>query len=627
MGEKGPRFFAGLAVLAIVLSLAYVAGLVADWPSWLHGVNWVWVRRVPETSWGRLGLLAGMGLLWLAVLWMVLRTRQEWPRRWTVWLLAWAMLFTPLMQLVIAAQHRSQPLAVAFLTTVGFLQPGIEIEDPVAFIQQHAAQMPHYRSVHLQTQPPGWPVAFWAAREGWERFPAAAESAGHWLLRYDCFSTDLRGLTPSQIAAATLQMSILLISSLGVLPLYGLGRDLFSPAVARLALVVYPLLPGFLVFQSRFDVLYAVVAITAVWLAQRFISKRHWFDVLLLAALLAGITFFSIGPLTTLLLINAYLALYLWIGNRLRRDFWLLVVVNGAVLLALTLFWGGLWLLWGVSWPQIVATGRELHHELRLGYPAWGLFNLYDFGVFFGLPLFVFAISGGIGAARRLLRHAAEPGDALILGWWLFLLALNLSGEVRAETGRLWLFLAVPGLLVGVAALLRPLPSPPARRPLVFLVLVAFALQAAVTGYFLGGRVSAATVPEARWLLPAAATRTHYQLGDTIALQGYTVEPHDNELAVTLYWRALTWTRADYLAFVHALDGNGNLLAQSDQTPAAGALPTWCWVPGEVVEDVHTLPGDEEPVHLGVGLYDWRTGERLPVMPLAVDQVIVLPAE
>jgi hypothetical protein len=228
-----------------------------------------------------------------------------------------------------------------------------------------------------------------------------------------------------------------------------------------------------------------------------------------------------------------------------------------------------------------------------------------------------------------LLGRASRPEDAFILGWWFVLLCLNLSGEVKSETGRIWLFLTFPGLLIGIAALGQTFRASRALRPLLLLVLVAFALQAAVTGYFLGGRVPEATAPEARWFVPAGATRLSYQLGDAIALQGYTARPSGNDLAVTLYWKALGWTRADYLAFVHLLDEEDVLIVQSDHAPANGRLPTWCWVPGEVVEDLHLLPGvgaTSSSFQLGVGMYDWRTGERLPVTPPAAGQIIWLPA-
>lgn len=634
-----------------VLALLYTLGLVADWPAWLRGVEWVWVRREPAYFNTRVWLLGGATIAWLVLLVWVLRARGVWAKWQTRLLIGVVMLLTLAAPLSIAAQHRSQPLSMAFLTTVsptaGFFAEGVRIDAPLAFVREHTGRMRGYRGVHLQTQPPGWPVGFWVATQVWEHLPQFADWASYRLRRYDCTSYDLRGLTAAQVSAAALQMSILLLGSLGVLPLYLLARDEFSPYVARLALVSYPLLPGFLVFQARFDVLYAVVALTALWLARRAYYHYRWRDVLLLATLLAGVTAIAFGPLVFIGLVNLFLLAHVWIWHRSWHGLWRLIRIDAVILLALGVMWAIPWLLWRVSWPQMFLRGREIHQEVRISQPLWALFNLYDLGVFMGLPLLVWAAVGGTKAVSRIT--APQQGDALILGWLGFLFFLNLSGEVRAEAGRLWLFLMVPGSLIGVASLTGQLHQPKARDQespiadtrsqtlshfhslVTGMVLVAFAIQAIATGLYLGNRVSLDGTPQARWTVPGFATTASYELGDTIALRAYTIrEQGTEELEVTLYWQALARTRGDYSVFVHLLREDGEIIAQSDGAPMDGALPTRCWVPGEVVADTHVLTGMQGangPYQIGVGIYDWRTGERLPVAPPMPGQVIRLPQD
>jgi hypothetical protein len=329
--EKKRGYLAiALIILAGSLTLWYMIGLAIDWPSWLRGGGgWVWMRHVPTFAWFRFVLLSSVVIIWLAVLGWVIQSTTMWARWQVGALLGWAVIFVPFTQLVIAAQHHSQPLAVSFLTTTaptaGFFHEGVQIEDPVAFIQKHADRMPGYRGVHLQTQPPGWAVAFWAARQLWQQFPKAADQVGHWLLRCDCTSHEFQNYTPAQIASATLQMSLLLVSGFGVLPLYLLGRNLFSARVARLAVVSYPLLPGFLVFQAYFDVLYAILAIVVLWLAHRVLTKGHWRHFLVLAVLLVGMTLFSLGTLAVVALVNAFMLAYVWLWARSWSGIWRLV--------------------------------------------------------------------------------------------------------------------------------------------------------------------------------------------------------------------------------------------------------------------------------------------------------------
>ena len=637
------------AISSSILALLYSLGLIADWPAWLRGVEWLWVRREPAYFHTQAWLLGGATSVWLVLLMWVVRARGVW-RKWQAYLLVGVvMLLAFAAPLTIAAQHRSQPLSIAFLTTVsptaGFYAEGVRIDDPLSFVREHTSRMRGYRGVHLQTQPPGWPVGFWVAKEVWEYFPQFADWAGYRLGRYDCTSYDSRGLTPAQISAATLQMSILFLGSLGALPLYLLARDEFTPYVARLTLVLYPLLPGFLVFQARFDVLYAVVALTALWLARRAYYHCRWRDALLLAALLAGATGFAFGPLVFIGLVNAFLLAHVWMWHRSWHGLWRLIRIDAVILLTLGVMWAIPWLLWQVSWPQMFLRGREIHQEVRISQPLWALFNVYDLGVFMGLPLLVWAAVGGIEAASRI--RTPQQGDAFILGWLGFLFFLNLSGEVRAEAGRLWLFLMVPGSLIGVASLTSELHQPKARdqgprfvdvrsqafsrfhTSITALVLVAFAIQAIVTGLYLANRVSLRGTPQARWRVPHSATPVSYELGDTIALRAYTIrEQGTEELEVTLYWQALARTRGDYSVFVHLLREDGEIIAQSDGAPMDGALPIWCWVPGEVVADTHVLAGRQGvngPYQIGVGIYDWRTGERLPVAPPVPGQAIHLP--
>ena len=122
-----------------------------------------------------------------------------------------------------------------------------------------------------------------------------------------------------------------------------------------------------------------------------------------------------------------------------------------------------------------------------------------------------------------------------------------------------------------------------------------------------------------------------------------SVEP-GQPFTVTLVWQALprnpagTSQPADtsYQVFVHLVDENGQIVAQSDAVPSVGTplaspaeftpYPTERWVPGEVVIDVHTLqwpkeiasgaPQGAQVYRLVAGMYDPVSGRRLPARDL-----------
>ena len=105
--------------------------------------------------------------------------------------------------------------------------------------------------------------------------------------------------------------------------------------------------------------------------------------------------------------------------------------------------------------------------------------------------------------------------------------------------------------------------------------------------------------------------------GSTIELLGYDLVQSAEGISLTLHWRSLTPAAANYTVFVHLLDSVGRLAAQIDRPPLNGARPTLGWLPGEVLSDplfLDLAPDAMDGVYnLSVGLYDPRTGARLPV--------------
>jgi 4-amino-4-deoxy-L-arabinose transferase-like glycosyltransferase len=144
------------------------------------------------------------------------------------------------------------------------------------------------------------------------------------------------------------------------------------------------------------------------------------------------------------------------------------------------------------------------------------------------------------------------------------------------------------------------------------------------------------------WLYPKLGsdalpeTPQRVQLGDRFRFLGYDLRQSDaapgDRLPVVLYWQATEAVTDDLSIFVHLLDPAGQLVWQDDGAANHGDRPTWSWNPGESIVDPHTiqLPSDlpEGNYVLVTGLYDWRTGERLPTLssaggPNSKDQVLV----
>ncbi len=82
---------------------------------------------------------------------------------------------------------------------------------------------------------------------------------------------------------------------------------------------------------------------------------------------------------------------------------------------------------------------------------------------------------------------------------------------------------------------------------------------------------------------------------------------------MTLFWRADRPPQDDLKVFVHITDAAGNIIAQRDSLPAAGARPTLTWVTGEIITDRYHIPLNAAAYSVWVGLYNPLSGERLAV--------------
>lgn len=140
------------------------------------------------------------------------------------------------------------------------------------------------------------------------------------------------------------------------------------------------------------------------------------------------------------------------------------------------------------------------------------------------------------------------------------------------------------------------------------------------------------------WLLnemPAQALPAGFRFGESVSLLGYSLEPANprpgDPTTVTLYWQVDRPVDQQATAFVHFLDGVGNIVAQHDAQPVLGSYPLPVWLPGMVIADPHPLVWPDVPaggLTVTAGLYDPVTVIRWPVTdaggnPQANDRAIL----
>ncbi len=120
---------------------------------------------------------------------------------------------------------------------------------------------------------------------------------------------------------------------------------------------------------------------------------------------------------------------------------------------------------------------------------------------------------------------------------------------------------------------------------------------------------------------PLAGER-HIIFGGEMSLERATWSPPETWEAggtgrVTLVWQSLRALTRDYAVSVNALAPDDRTIAQYDTTPALGAIPTFKWVRGKTITDLHPV---SVPVGEGAGEASLRVTvyDAFSLQPLAV---------
>jgi hypothetical protein len=128
---------------------------------------------------------------------------------------------------------------------------------------------------------------------------------------------------------------------------------------------------------------------------------------------------------------------------------------------------------------------------------------------------------------------------------------------------------------------------------------------------------------------PELPDRLGYRFANAIMLRCAAVQQQGELYRIRLGWGAAAPYANDVTVFVHGLDASGALIAQNDAAPLAGQYPAPFWLPGQVLDDGHTLPADPAIAAVAIGLSDVNGRLRATQngQPVADDRVILTPGE
>ncbi len=570
-------------ILIGIIGITLVTGVafLFDWLPFLRGgFGWRWPYEPPTSQ---TAIELAPGFLALAIygfgVWGL--------RRQPAWLfLGWTFLGSIVIPLALLS-FLDDPLYLLFtrtasyLTTGGF-QTGAEIESFDVFKQWPSLIETGEASAsrHIGISPPGWPIVYHLAGQILEAFPGIGDFAAMPLRRLQCDNPFIMVFTNGEIASAWIGIFSPLWGALTVLPLYFLGLQLGDDRLARTAVAWWPIVPSLTAFMATLNTPYPLMATSVITLLVAGLnlgSRSSAFLLMSLAGAFAAICLvfnFAFMPL----LLTCVLLILLFCQR--SGDQWYLVNWNWAIRSSLQFGFGFVIvlvlyrLLLNHHLLELLPIISRLHLNLNRPYIPWLWLHTWDFIIFTGIPVF------GLFLLSAWILPPTAPSRKLAIGIALTLLIFVISGTARGETGRVWMFL-VPPLLVVVAAVILEFRArwslTFAASQLFWLLILVIVLRPVGTSLnrppiyedIVTEQVDAP-------IMPVDAT-----FGDEFQLIGFQGRylPESNSIAVGLNWKALKQMTNSYLFSILAVDPSGKVRASETWLPLNYQYPTTCWFP------------------------------------------------
>ncbi len=348
-------------------------------------------------------------------------------------------------------------------------------------------------SMHSRTHPPGVLLAIRALDQvartlgpaGFLRAPLPQKAAAAMALEISRArerGKPVPAEPPSPLTGVLLAFLLPLAAAATALPLFSLAIAWGLPdRAARFAAALWLTVPAGVLFTPSVDqALGGLVVVGAAWAArgpkglqgpQRQPARMALIEVLLTGVVMALGCLISYGLLVAVPFV-AWVAFSagesIWPAPRRLARAALVGFGFAFPWLALALFAG--YDPW-TSFRTAIAAHREMAVATR-SYSTWLLANPYDFALFCGPAVAVLAVVGLVSRTTPLaLRRGLAGGAVLFAVLWL-------SGSVRGEVGRIWLF-AMPFAALAAAAAVDRKGTSGRPAPTHFALLVA--AQALVT--------------------------------------------------------------------------------------------------------------------------------------------------
>ena len=504
--EAGAKPF-GVRDLIVLLSLCvptlFVCVLVA-WRLWNIGIPSEWTWPYFETPGKVLNARGAIALSALLILALYLCVRRGLPQKADEVIavfLCMVLTYGIIRQMGNSGPFgKEQPMAVAAVPWKGgYYGEAVRVDDMTTYLDAYAETISELRvnykvRGHIADHPVG-PVLFhWLVNRTLEKMPKLARkfvpedaaiavrlhseterlanlqdrvitTGPHAKPKYLIGPPDV--LVPLSAGAfAGIWASALLLRAafwLSLIPIYLLGRELYSKEVGLVALTLSALIPSLHLFSPYVDQAFILFGAYAFYAWHRAARTRSWPWAAVSGAILFLGLLWSLSLLLMVAVLGVGTLLMVW------REFaagegginwrgWGRVALGGfgafgvLSLLPMLLFDYDTWSVWKICLSQH-ATFSETFNRTCL---PWLLFNPVEFLLFTGVAISTLMLVAAVTDLRGWWRERRRAALSL-LPWTILavLAAANLSGKNLGEVGRLWMFLMPFAALSAAPVLVR----------------------------------------------------------------------------------------------------------------------------------------------------------------------------
>ncbi len=349
----------------------------------------------------------------------------------------------------------SMPQRIKDHVTTGYYTRSLDVYDYTEFLRNFPDYM---KGAHSETHPPGAISFFYFANKTLLALPQSIKesvvnhlSPIYFAPYYHQYSAYFPQLLENDLSFDQRYMLIMLsiliplFSSLIVPATYFAAKNIFSEEIGIYSAIFATIIPSFLIFAPIMDQIFAIFPILSVGFL--YSKTKKWKRYLLSGTIFSIGLFFTFG---ILILIPMFLSLIVFfeykenkkISKRLFKSSikYICIFIAGILLLQLLLY-----IIFGYNSISTLIHTKSGHNVNKVRtYSLWVVFNLIIFFIMIGIPI---TVSFFHFVKTKISNNKIEPFSFLTL---LTLLLLDISGIIRGEVERIWMFFMPFFLIVGV---------------------------------------------------------------------------------------------------------------------------------------------------------------------------------